>query len=94
MRPTLRVAPKVALAGLVALALWAGPATAQDQRQDRSVDAGVRPAETTSQRRVRPRIVVTPSRRLVRQCVDGYAVERRATGDTVVPYMHCEWGYR
>ena len=44
--------------------------------------------------RVRPRIVVRPTSRLYRHCVDEYVIERRATGDTVVPNMRCWWAYR
>jgi hypothetical protein len=29
-----------------------------------------------------------------RNCVDGYAVERRLTGPTVVPRMNCRWAKR
>jgi hypothetical protein len=47
----------------------------------------------------RPRYVVRPRARiftrsyarLYRQCTDGYAVEARATGPTIVPYMNCYW---
>jgi len=42
--------------------------------------------------RDRPRILIYPApRRLVRRCVDWYAVERRASGPTVVPHMRCWW---
>jgi hypothetical protein len=78
----------LAIAGLVMVALPPTRAAAQD--------AGLRNGETSSQRRVRarPRIVVTPAHRLVRNCVDIYVVERRATGPTVVPDMRCWWAYR
>jgi hypothetical protein len=46
-------------------------------------------------RRARKRIImVYPSRPLYRQCVDWYAVEPRAAGNTVVPHMQCHWVYR
>ncbi|MGA8157253.1 MAG: hypothetical protein WB822_13810 [Rhodoplanes sp.] len=40
------------------------------------------------------RIVVTPSRRLVRKCVDWYQIEHRLAGTVVTPQMRCRWGYR
>jgi hypothetical protein len=87
----MRLTPTVALAGFAAIALWAAPAAAQDT----GLDPGVRAGQSgVAPQRVRPRIVVTPSGRLVRQCVDVYVVERRATGDTVVPDMRCRWAYR
>jgi hypothetical protein len=50
--------------------------------------------DTRRDRVERPRIRVTPSQRLVRQCEDWYAVEQRATGPTVVPNSRCWWAYR
>jgi hypothetical protein len=80
----------LAIAGLVLVGLPSTQAAAQD--------AGLRNNETTSQRRVRavarPRIVVTPTRRFVRNCVDIYVIEHRLTGPTVVPEMRCWWAYR
>jgi hypothetical protein len=80
----------LAIAGLVTVALPLTPAAAQD--------AGLRNGQLSSQRRVRaaarPRIVVTPAHRLVRNCVDIYVVEHRPTGPTVVPDMRCWWAYR
>ena len=40
------------------------------------------------------RIIVTPSRRLVRECVDWYAIEHRLAGTVVTPQMRCHWAYR
>ena len=40
------------------------------------------------------RIVVTPSRRLVRECIDWYQIEHRLAGTVVTPQMRCRWGYR
>jgi hypothetical protein len=37
------------------------------------------------------RIVITPSRQVQRQCADWHVIERRASGDTVVPRSHCWW---
>lgn len=91
MRRTITAALAAALAGTAFFIAPAAPAVAQD--------AGLRgtAADISSQRRARParaRIVVTPSQRVVRHCVDQYVIERRATGDTVVPNMRCWWGYR
>lgn len=55
------------------------------------------PGERAGERRERverPRIRVTPTQRLVRQCQDWYEVEQRATGPTVVPAYRCWWAYR
>jgi hypothetical protein len=81
----------VALAGLAAIALWAAPAAAQDAGRDSGVRAD---RSGVTQQRVRPRIVVRPTGRPVRECVDVYVIEHRATGDTVVPDMRCRWAYR
>jgi len=40
------------------------------------------------------RITVTPTRRLVRECVDWYAIEHRLAGTVVTPQMRCHWAYR
>lgn len=40
------------------------------------------------------RIIVTPNRRLVRECVDWYAIEHRLAGTVVTPQMRCRWAYR
>jgi hypothetical protein len=80
----MRTFTAVLMAGLMtgALALSvAMPAQAQSTRERRS-DAE------------RPRIRVTPTQRLVRQCEDWYEVEQRATGPTVVPASRCWWAYR
>ena len=36
------------------------------------------------------RIEVSPFR-MQRLCTGGYALERRASGDTIVPRLHCRW---
>jgi len=43
-----------------------------------------------------PRIEVNPRLRVqyYRDCVDGYVVEPRLTGPTVVPRMRCRWAKR
>jgi hypothetical protein len=91
MQRTITAALAAALAGTAVFIASAGPAAAQG--------AGTSAAERSSQQRLRParartRVVVTPSPRVYRQCVDWYSVERRATGDTVVPNMRCWWAYR
>jgi hypothetical protein len=40
------------------------------------------------------RIIVTPSRRLVRECVGWYAIENRLAGTVVTPQKSCRWAYR
>jgi hypothetical protein len=37
------------------------------------------------------RIEVSPPPRLARHCIGGYALEHRASGDTIVPRMRCWW---
>lgn len=89
MRRTKILALASALTGLVAMAVPSGPAAAQqDGLRDSRSERAARPV------RVRPRIVVTPTQRLYRQCVDVYVIEHRLTGDTVVPDMRCRWAYR
>ena len=67
--------------GLAAvLAAIALPAPAQEQRAN-------------LHRRPPLRIEISP-RRSVRHCVDWHVVERRVTGDTVVPRMRCWWASR
>ena len=70
---------------VIGVALVGSPAPAQP------VD-GVRASEQRAG--TRPRIRVTPSARLVRQCTDWYTVEPRASGPTVVPNSRCWWAYR
>jgi hypothetical protein len=43
-----------------------------------------------------PRVDITPRVRVqyYRDCVDGYVVEPRLTGPTVVPRMRCHWAKR
>jgi hypothetical protein len=68
--------------GIAALAAGALPAAAQDQ-SDRA----------RLHRRPPLRVEVTPGR-LYRQCADWHVIERRATGDTVVPQWRCWWAVR
>ena len=58
--------------------------------------AGAQPRVDEYGRPVRApaRIVVTPTRRLVRECVDWYAIENRLAGAVVTPQIRCRWGYR
>ena len=76
----MRTFTAVLMAGLMALSV-AVPAQAQSTRERRTEVE-------------RPRIRVTPTQRLVRQCEDWYEVEQRATGATVVPASRCWWAYR
>jgi hypothetical protein len=69
---------------LGALAALGSPAPAQAQAQERLERAGL-------PRRPPLRIEITPSRQIQRQCVDWHVIERRASGDTVVPRTHCWW---
>jgi hypothetical protein len=70
--------------GLAALlALVTPPALAQDAQ-----------GRAKPHRGVPLRIEVTPSGRLYRQCTDWHVIERRPTGDTVVPRMRCWWALR
>jgi hypothetical protein len=91
MQRTITAALAAALMGCAAVIASDGAASAQS--------AGASATERTSQQRVRPartrpRIVITPRARVYRHCVDRYVIERRATGDTVVPDMRCWWAYR
>ena len=91
MGRTLRAALAAALMGCAVVIVSDTPASAQSAgtaASERSSQQRVRPA------RVRPRIVITPAARPYRRCVDEYVIERRATGDTVVPNMRCWWAYR
>jgi hypothetical protein len=93
MQRTITAALAAALVGSAFFIASAGSACAQGAAVGNSA------TELSSQQRLRPvrtraRIVVTPSPRVYRRCLDWYAVERRATGDTVVPNMRCWWAYR
>jgi hypothetical protein len=70
----------VAIGFAAALAALGSPAQAQEQ--ERSPRAPRRPPL---------RIEITPARQIQRQCVDWHVIERRASGDTVVPRTHCWW---
>lgn len=67
----------------VLTALWAGAAPAAPVKRH---DVRVHPAPL--------RVVVAPTGRLYRQCVDHPVVEHRASGDTVVPAFACRWAVR
>ena len=89
MQRTITLALAAGLAGCALFISSAAPTAAQS--------AGTSASGLSSQPhpiRARTRIVVTPSPRVYRRCVDWYAVEHRATGDTVVPNMRCWWAYR
>jgi len=80
MRTSMIAIALVAAAALGAAAGAPAPASAQE--------SSVRPG---LHRRPPLRIEVTPSRQVQRQCVDWHVIERRASGDTVVPRSHCWW---
>ncbi len=68
--------------GLAVVLVGLLPAAAQD-----------RPDRARLRHRPPLRVDVTPGR-LYRQCTDGYAIEHREAGDTVVPRMQCWWAVR
>jgi len=69
--------------GLAVLLSAPAPALAQDTQ-----------GRAKLYRRTPLRVEVTPSARLYRQCIDWHVIERRATGDTVVPRARCWWALR
>ena len=77
-KSTIAIGLAITLAALGALAPSAAPA------QESPVRAGLH-------RRPPLRIEITPSRQFQRQCVDWHVIERRASGDTIVPRSHCWW---
>jgi hypothetical protein len=56
-----------------------------------SLPALAQEAHGKPHRRAPLRIEVVPTRQLHRECVARYTIEHRATGDTIVPGMHCWW---
>jgi hypothetical protein len=71
------------------MAAMPGMGTAPAQAQSRLDDyQAARPPRAPS------RIIVTPSRKLVRECVDWYAIEHRVAGTVVTPQQSCRWAYR
>lgn len=78
-----------AFAALAVLTGSAGYAPAQDRAADRTAEPPARPAPPA--RRPPLRVQVTPAPDIYRHCIGGYAVEHRATGDTIVPRLHCWW---
>jgi hypothetical protein len=82
----MRVASLLGAVIAIGCALACADLAAAQSRMDEN--GYVRPPRAPS------RIVVTPSRRLVRECVDWYAIEHRLAGTVVTPQMRCRWGYR
>lgn len=83
-----------------AVALAATPADAQQKRSKRPVIV-VRPDATSpidwyDPLRWRPltQAELRASQRIVRRCVDGYALEHRVSGTVITPRMHCRWAIR
>ena len=86
--------------GMIAVALTVTSADAQTRRNKRPVIV-VRPDVTSpidwyDPLRWRPltRAELYASSRIVRQCVDGYALERRPSGTVITPQMRCRWVVR
>jgi hypothetical protein len=63
--------------------------TSEAAAQSRRVDEYGNPRP-----RAPARIVVTPNRRLVRECDAWYALEHRVAGTVLTPQMRCWWTYR
>lgn len=80
--PILMAILAVALTGLTA-------ASAQSYYAPAPVPAPV-PPRVPFRVEIYPRVHV----QYYRDCVDGYAVEQRLTGPTVVPRMNCRWAKR
>jgi hypothetical protein len=49
------------------------------------------PAFRSQARRAPLRLRVGPPAEMYRHCIGGYAVEHRASGDTIVPRLRCWW---
>jgi hypothetical protein len=88
MERTIMAALAAALVGWAALIGPAAPAFAQGMQEQ---GAASEPSSRQRPMRARTRIVVTPSQRIYRQCVDRLVVEHRPSGDTIVPDIHCWW---
>jgi hypothetical protein len=80
----MRISTTALVVGIATVLASAAPPTLAQEAQTR----------VTSHRRAPLRIEVTPPGRLYRQCIDSPVVERRATGDTVVPRSRCWWAVR
>jgi hypothetical protein len=76
-----------ALGVLIALAGMLVPAPAQPA--DRATDRGPRAKPPPHQTPLRPEGALPED--YYRHCVGGYAIEHRATGDTIVPRLRCWW---
>lgn len=90
MRPAvLIIALAVAAASHASMPAAAAPKAAISAKPAAATDI-------SAQRRARrvTRIEVTPARRLYRQCVDWYALERRPSGPVITPHMRCQWALR
>jgi hypothetical protein len=73
----------------VIFALAGMPAPASAQLADRQIDRG--PRVHPPPRQTLPRTEGAATEDYYRHCVGGYAIEHRATGDTVVPRLRCWW---
>jgi hypothetical protein len=86
--------PAVAIAIMIAVGVYAAPAAAAPKSTATLERAAA--TDMSAQRRARraAQIVVTPSSRLYRKCVDWYALERRPSGPVITPRMRCQWALR
>jgi hypothetical protein len=71
----------------VIIAITSIPVPAPAQPADRLTDPSLRTKPPP--RQTPPRTAVPED--YYRHCVGGYAIEHRATGDTVVPRLRCWW---
>jgi hypothetical protein len=74
----------------VIIALAGMPVPAPAQPADRAIDPAPRRAKPPP-RQTPPRIEGAATEDTYRHCVGGYAIEHRATGDTIVPRLRCWW---
>jgi hypothetical protein len=72
----------------VIIALAGTPVPAPAQPADRATDPSPR---TKPPRKTPPRTEGALPEDYYRHCVGGYAIEHRASGDTVVPRLRCWW---
>jgi len=73
----------------VIIALAGVPVPAPAQPADRAT--GAAPRVKPPPRQTPRRIEGAATEDFYRHCVGGYAIEHRATGDTVVPRLRCWW---
>jgi hypothetical protein len=79
---------KFAALGVI-IAVAGMPVLAPAQPADRAIDRA--PRTKPSPRQTPPRTEGAATEDYYRHCVGGYAIEHRASGDTVVPRLRCWW---